>query len=57
VLSGGLTAQNVAEGIGRTAPWAVDVASGVEARPGHKDPARLEAFFAAVRTAAPEAVR
>ena len=34
-------------------PFAVDVASGVEAEPGRKDPARLEAFFAAVGQAAP----
>ncbi len=51
VLSGGLTAENVGEGIERVRPWAVDVASGVEARPGRKDPAKLDAFFAAVREA------
>src|SRR5437588_5085286 len=47
ILSGGLTADNVAAGIEATGPWAVDVASGVEAEPGRKDPQRLEAFFAA----------
>jgi phosphoribosylanthranilate isomerase len=58
LLSGGLTPDNVGEAIAQTSPWGVDVASGVEARPGRKDPARLEAFFGAVRGApAPEAVR
>jgi phosphoribosylanthranilate isomerase len=48
ILSGGLTAENVAAGIDAVRPYAVDVASGVEASPGIKDPAKLEAFFAAV---------
>jgi phosphoribosylanthranilate isomerase len=48
LLSGGLTADNVADGIAAVRPWGVDVASGVEASPGIKDPAKLEAFFAAV---------
>ena len=47
LLSGGLTAANVAEGIAAVRPWGVDVASGVEAEPGVKDPAKLEAFMAA----------
>jgi phosphoribosylanthranilate isomerase len=59
ILSGGLVAENVAEGISTVQPFAVDVASGVEAAPGRKDPTRLEAFFAAVagagEVAAPEA--
>jgi phosphoribosylanthranilate isomerase len=48
ILSGGLTPANVAEAIAATRPFAVDVASGVEASPGHKDPAKLQAFAAAV---------
>jgi phosphoribosylanthranilate isomerase len=48
ILSGGLTAENVADGIAAVRPWGVDVASGVEASPGIKDPAKLAAFFDAV---------
>jgi phosphoribosylanthranilate isomerase len=48
VVSGGLRAENVAEAIARTHPYAVDTASGTEAAPGHKDPVRLRAFFDAV---------
>jgi phosphoribosylanthranilate isomerase len=48
LLSGGLTPQNVADGIAAVHPWGVDVASGTEAEPGVKDPGKLEAFFAAV---------
>ena len=48
ILSGGLGAGNVAEAITAVQPYAVDVASGVEAEPGVKDPAKLEAFFEAV---------
>ena len=47
ILSGGLTPENVADGIAAVRPWGVDVASGVEAEPGIKDPAKMEAFFAA----------
>jgi phosphoribosylanthranilate isomerase len=47
ILSGGLTAENVAEGIAEVDPYAVDVASGVEASPGVKDPARVRAFLEA----------
>jgi len=50
LLSGGLTPDNVADAIAAVRPWGVDVASGVEASPGVKDPAKLEAFFAAVQS-------
>jgi len=49
ILSGGLSAANVAEAIAAVEPFAVDVASGVESAPGRKDPVQLEAFAAAVR--------
>lgn len=50
ILSGGLTPENVAEGIKAVRPFAVDVASGVEAYAGKKDSDKLEAFFAAARS-------
>ena len=50
ILSGGLTADNVAAAIATTRPFAVDVASGVERRPGEKDPDKLRAFTQAVRS-------
>lgn len=49
VLAGGLDPANVAAAIAQVAPFAVDVATGVEAAPGVKDPAKLEAFLAAAR--------
>jgi phosphoribosylanthranilate isomerase len=49
VLAGGLDPSSVADAIALVEPWAVDVASGVEAGPGIKDPAKLAAFVAAVR--------
>jgi phosphoribosylanthranilate isomerase len=51
VLAGGLKAENVAEAIRATAARAVDTASGVESQPGIKDPAAMEAFVRAARTA------
>ncbi len=54
ILSGGLRAENVAEAIAQTTPYAVDTASGTESAPGHKDADKLHAFFAAVeRSVAP----
>ena len=45
MLCGGLDAANVAEAVKITGAAAVDVSSGVEDRPGHKDPARIRAFL------------
>jgi phosphoribosylanthranilate isomerase len=51
VLSGGLHAANVGEGIARLRPWGVDVSSGVEASKGIKDTGLMRRFCAAVREA------
>ncbi len=51
LLAGGLTAGNVAAAIGVTGAVHVDVSSGVESAPGHKDPALIRGFVAAARAA------
>ncbi len=49
VIAGGLTPVNVGEAMRILEPWGVDVASGVEARPGKKDPEKVRAFITVVR--------
>jgi len=51
ILAGGLTPENVGEAILTVRPYAVDVASGVESRPGSKDSGKLREFFAEVARA------
>jgi phosphoribosylanthranilate isomerase len=49
IVAGGLRPENVAEAIHALRPWGVDVASGVEASPGRKDPLKLKRFFEKAR--------
>jgi len=53
ILAGGLTPGNVAEAIRAVRPYAVDVASGVEAAPGIKDERLMRAFVKVCRTMYP----
>ena len=45
ILSGGLSAENVAAAIAATDPYAIDSASGTEAAPGRKDRKKLRDFI------------
>jgi phosphoribosylanthranilate isomerase len=57
VLAGGLTPENVAAGVAAARPFAVDVASGVEAQPGVKDHALMAAFLErAQRASGPQVI-
>ncbi len=51
ILSGGLKVENVAEAVRIVRPYGVDVASGLETKPGRKDHARLKEFIDEVRRA------
>ena len=51
ILSGGLNVENVAAAVHLVHPYAVDVAGGVEAKPGKKDHGRLQEFIKEVRRA------
>jgi phosphoribosylanthranilate isomerase len=54
ILAGGLKPENVAEAVEIVRPYAVDVASGVEAEPGRKDHAKMAAFYEAAQPALAE---
>ena len=51
ILAGGIRPDNVAEAIAKARPFAIDVASGVEKRPGKKDPAALRELMREVESA------
>jgi len=51
VIAGGLTPTNAPKAIRILKPWGVDVSSGVEVKPGKKDPEKVKAFITAVRQA------
>lgn len=49
ILSGGLTADNIKNGIAEVQPYAVDVSSGLEKSPGIKDPVKIREFMNAIQ--------
>ena len=57
ILSGGLNPDNIRQAIAAVRPFAVDVSSGLEAKPGKKDPDKLRDFLKAVKEIQPERVK
>ena len=55
IVSGGLNSRNVGDAISHLRPMGVDVSTGVESSPGHKDPQKMREFVAAARRAAADA--
>jgi phosphoribosylanthranilate isomerase len=53
IAAGGLNPANVAKAINALRPWGVDAASGIEAAPGRKDPAKVREFVARARKTNP----
>ena len=53
IAAGGLKPENVEEAIQVLSPWGVDVVTGVEAKPGRKDPKRVETFIETARRCVP----
>ena len=53
LMAGGLDPDNVGEAIARVHPWGVDVVTGVESSPGHKDPVKVREFIASAKRAEP----
>ncbi len=51
IVAGGLRPENVAQAIAEAQPFGIDVASGVEARPGKKDPRALRELMREVESA------
>lgn len=52
IVAGGLNPGNLADAISVLKPWGIDVASGVEAHPGRKDPEKLAEFIGIARVSA-----